>query len=356
MRPNEDNGMSVERLLVAERPEPRPEFAAELDARAAEGFAGSRSRLRLPAMPALAGATAVALVAAVVGVSSVLDRESATIEDPAPAPSGLSGERAIGGERPGARDAAREDAPQSLESSAAEGVAPNRRKVARTAALTLSTAPADVREVANGVVEVTHRYRGFVASSNVSSGEGEAAGGTFDLRLPARDLQPALDDLSELADVSSLTEGTEDITRRFATGRERIAELTEQRGRLRAKLDAADAPREKRALRLRLREVRGTLESVRRDLAAATERVRFVPVHVGIRADGEEPDPGWSIGDALDDAVGVLEVAVGVTLVALAGALPIAVVAVLLWLAARAWVRGRRERALGPRGGEGPRA
>jgi Domain of unknown function (DUF4349) len=343
MTPHEDNGTSVESLLVAERPEPRPEFATQLDARAAEGFAKERSRPRPRLVPALAGATGVALVAAVIGASGVLDRDPATIEDPAPAPTQLE-----------TREPAREDAAQSaetLESAPADAVARGRRQVARTADLTLSTPPGQVSEVADGVVDVTHRYRGFVAASNVSSGGGEAAGGEFDLKLPARTLQPALDDLSELAHVSALTEGSDDITRRFTTGRERLAEFTEQRDRLRAKLDAAATPEEQHGLRLRLREVRAELDGVRADLAAAAERVRMVPVHVGIRADADAPDAGWSIGDALDDAVRVLEVAVGVTVIALAGAVPVAIVAALLWLAARAWVRRRREASLDERPG-----
>jgi hypothetical protein len=223
------------------------------------------------------------------------------------------------------------------------------RKVARTADLALSTAPDDLREVADGVVEVTHGYRGFVVSSSVSSGEGETANGDFELKLPARSLQPALDDLSELAHVSSLTEGTDDITRRFTSGRERIAELTDQRERLRTKVAEADTIEEQRSIRLRLREVRRSLEAVRADLAEATERVRFVPVHVSLLADAGEADGGWSINDALDDALRVLEVVVGVTLIMLAIAVPIAIVALATWIAARAWVRGRRERALDER-------
>jgi hypothetical protein len=81
----------------------------------------------------------------------------------------------------------------------------------------------------------------------------------------------------------------------------------------------------------------------------ATERVRFVPVHVSLLADAGEVDEGWSIDDALDDALRVLEVVVGVTLIMLAIAMPIAIVALVTWIAARAWVRSRRERALDER-------
>jgi hypothetical protein len=355
MRPNDEDGMRFESLLVAERPEPRLEFAAELDARVAEGFAKQRQpkRRAFQLRYALGAASVVAATAVAVSVSGVL-------EDERPAGRDVR-------ELPGVADqnehAHPEAGRQSDETSAAGAVVepfskrvpaePAKRRQARTADLILSTASADVRDVADGVVDVTHRYRGFVLRSNVSSGNGSNAGGEFELKLPARDLQPALDDLSELAHVSSLEEGTEDIARRFTSARGRIDQLTEQRERLRAKLAEADTIEQESALRLRLHEVRRSLEAVRADLARATERVRFVPVHIGIRADADEApvDTGWSIGDALDDAVRVLEVAVGVTLIALAASLPVAIVSALLWLAARAWVRSRRERALDERAG-----
>jgi hypothetical protein len=225
------------------------------------------------------------------------------------------------------------------------------RRVARAADLSLSTAPEQLREVADGVVDVTHRYDGFVASSNVSSGDGPNAGAEFELMLPARDLQPALEELSELAHVSSLTESTDDITNRFTTGRDRVEELTEQRDRLRTKLAEA-GPDEAPALRARLDQVRTELAAVRADLADATARVRFTPVHVSIAADGEDPDTGWSIGDALDDSWRVLEIAAGVALIGLAGMIPVVFVIGVILVAVRTWRGWRRERALdeSPRG------
>ena len=62
---------------------------------------------------------------------------------------------------------------------------------------------------------------------------------------------------------------------------------------------------------------------------------------------GEEEDDGvWSPGDAAQDALRVLEVIAGVALIALAVLLPLAVVVIGLWLAARWGSRRGRERAL----------
>lgn len=337
------------RDLRAERPESRRAFVVELDARAATDFAARsakpprRARRRL--VPVLAGAAVVVVIAVAVTSTGLLEREE---------PTGT----AVPERQPVAPGPTEDEPLQQREDSLADPAAGpiggeratgSERKVARTADLTLSTAPEDLPEVADGVVDVTHRHRGFVASSSVSSGDGETANGEFDLKLPARNLQPALDDLSDLAHVNSLTEGTDDITRRFTSGRERIAELTEQRERLRAKLAEADTIEEQRSIRFQLREVRRSLEAVRADLAEATERVRFVPVQVSLQADAGDADVGWGINDALDDALRVLEVAVAVALIMLAIAVPIAIVALVTWIAALGWVRIRRERALDER-------
>jgi hypothetical protein len=65
------------------------------------------------------------------------------------------------------------------------------------------------------------------------------------------------------------------------------------------------------------------------------------------RKEAAAPDGGsWTPGDALRDAVRVLEVAAGIAVVALAIALPLLAVWLLAWLAHRAVTRRRRERSL----------
>ncbi|MGH2988900.1 MAG: DUF4349 domain-containing protein [Solirubrobacterales bacterium] len=341
MNPHDENETTIESLLIAERPEPRSEFTAELDARAAERFVKPRAprRRAFKLRYALGAASFVAVAAIAVSASGVLD-EAGRPEDVGRSP-GVADQL----EKPSPANDRSGEAALRFQGDPARPAPGDERRIARTADLALSTSPESVRDVADGVVDVTHRYSGFVVSSSVSSGDGETASGEFELKLSARTLQPALDDLSELGHVRSLTEGTDDITRRFTTGRERIEDLTAKRERLRAKLDAAD-PADEPAIRVELRMVRDSLATTRTELAGASERVRFVPVHVSIVADAAEADTGWTIGDALDDAVRVLEVAVGITLIALAGSVPVAIVAALLWLAARAWMRSRRERAL----------
>jgi hypothetical protein len=71
-----------------------------------------------------------------------------------------------------------------------------------------------------------------------------------------------------------------------------------------------------------------------------------VRIETGAGAMSEEDSGTWGVGDGLDDAGRILEIAAGVTIVGLAILVPLALVGLLAWLAHRAWVRSRREQAL----------
>jgi hypothetical protein len=72
-----------------------------------------------------------------------------------------------------------------------------------------------------------------------------------------------------------------------------------------------------------------------------------VQVQAARHAAAAPPAKGrWTPGDALHDAGRVLEVIAGVAVIALAVALPLAIVALCAALLARLYSRWRRERAL----------
>ena len=234
--------------LHALRETPTERFAAELDERVAEGFppaAGepeSRSwhdRLAPLLRPrvALAGAATVllALIVSVAAISSLDSGDGKSGPDqflsedgqPATPPTGSPESGRVG-------DAAAQQAPSAAAGGAAgtaiepvpppgvppvpsEQLKPGQERIQeRSASMTLSTEPEQVDDVADGVVEVTERYDGIVAASNVSTSDGRGRA-SFDLRIPTQNLQAALADLSDLADVSSRNEGTLDITAPFVT-------------------------------------------------------------------------------------------------------------------------------------------
>jgi hypothetical protein len=88
---------------------------------------------------------------------------------------------------------------------------------------------------------------------------------------------------------------------------------------------------------------RQELVAARAALREMKNRVTYAPVSVQIRADG---DGSWSIGDAADDAVGVLEAIAGTALITLAVLVPLAALLALGSLGAREFGRRRREATL----------
>jgi Domain of unknown function (DUF4349) len=375
----------LERELRAERPELNPEFARRLDEWAAAGFPPGgevdprtpRSRgpaiqawlrgvpERLGAIPprrllAPAAAALTLIVAAVVITrSGELDTGS---EPAAPLPAQTSpgetaapseGVEAGATEAPGG-GAAVDRAEAVAPPGAAREIGPRGRRIAQRIDLALATSPEEFRDAADGVLDVAREHRGFVVRSSVSGGDPAVEGtdpghASFQLRIPALRLQPALAALSELGHVVSRTDGTIDITRRFVSARQRIDALQKERDRLLQRLEAADTATEHESIRARLRIVAAELADAEDDLGRAQTRVRLVPVSVLIAADPSLDgggDDGWDLDDAADDAVDVLRFVAGVALISVAVLLPLALLGALAWLvAARARTRAR-ERAL----------
>jgi hypothetical protein len=224
------------------------------------------------------------------------------------------------------------------------------RRVERTAALTLAARPRAIEDVADRVVRVTDASGGYVASSSVSGGAD--AGGSFRLRIPTARLQRTIAELSRLAHVRERTQATNDITAESVSARERLREARREREGLLRALAGATTLNETDSIKARLRIVNRQIGVARAAVARVDNRARFANVEVTLVADrnagaGAGDDDGtWTPGDALDDAVRVLEVAAGIALIALALALPIGLIAALGVAASRVAGRRRRERAL----------
>lgn len=390
MNRNEPKMDDLIAALRAERPEPRPEFTADLDARAAEGFprggaAGDADRAldrvrraitRLPAgWPRLAPALGTA-AALVIGIGIAISQPElggqgrnddgggsppVALEQPgtAPGPARSAAEPAGPVElsqkstEPQAGSSAGTDSSAPSDFIAppppsGERITPGRdRKVERSAQLTLATSADHVEETADEVFRVVDRHRGIVRSSSVTGGaDTGVAGAQFDLLIPGAELQATVADLSELAHVRSRTEGTLDVTTPFVTARERLAEARAERESLLRRLEAATTANEAEAIRARLRTAGERIASARREMSSISRRVRFSPLYLSIVGDGSAPAEEWGLGEAWDDALNVLAVMAGAALVGLAASVPIALLIAACWLAYAAVRRRRRDRAL----------
>jgi Domain of unknown function (DUF4349) len=391
MRPEE-----LERELRAERPQVDPDFARKLDDWAAAGFprggelgprpdrirglitAGRDGRatrkrtFRPQRWLAPAGGVAL-LLALVVGISSLqtVDTDDASLDagggaDSAGEAPAIQGDSAAENAAPPAQSV-----PENADAGGGQVLRESRRdlslgfggnrtsarpshgKIAQNVDLALATAPEDFRDTADGVLDVVDDHRGFVLRSSVSGGDPGVEGArqglaTFEIRVPAGQLQAAIASLSDLGHVVSRTDGTVDITSRFDSAKRRIATYTEARDRLLRRLEDAVTETEQDAIRAQLRIVEAQLDAAQDDLGAAQQRVHLVPVTVTVSSDESVTggDGDWDLGDALDDAAKVLTVAGGVLLITAAVLLPLAILVAVGWLIADRASRRARERTL----------
>ncbi len=389
--------------LRALRPTPRPQFAAELDERAAAGFP-RRSRLPLKSAPDLftamrgkgpahwrrllipAGGVAVIAIAittaVIVGSESGGSSSSQTphtlfdqtqtakpqdapglhgysagaAESAAPATAeaessvGASGSKQSSGEvmrsdelsfQPGAQIERRSG-------SAKPGV--HNRAVERNAELVLGADPADVGDDSSEVFEAVHAHDGIVLRSSTREGEPGVAGARFELLIPSPKLGDALAALSGVDEVRTRHEATNDITAPTVTTGELLADSKARVDSLLAQLAGAETESEREAVEAELAQERRHRARLRTQLQHLERRADFSRVFVRIETGASDQSSGggaWGIGDALDDAGHILAVAAAVALLALAILGPIALFALLAWLAHRAWVRHERRRVLG---------
>jgi acetolactate synthase regulatory subunit len=218
-----------------------------------------------------------------------------------------------------------------------------------SASLVLGAKPGGVQGVADEIVAVTDRHRGFVLSSSVQATD-DGGGASFELRVPSERLKAALADLSRVADVRERREAAQDITREFVSARSRLADARADRKGLLRRLARAATDLERESLKAQLRDVGSRIAAAKTDLARVNNRASYSNISVAVVGDpaagAEENDGVWSPGDAAKDAVRVLEVVAGVLLIALAVGLPLALLAGLALILARLMQRRRRERLL----------
>jgi Domain of unknown function (DUF4349) len=363
--------------LRADTPEARPEFGTELRERVEAGFTAAKDSARARQAAALARlggkaahvrrlprqllpAAGVALAVALLSLALIAlpDFRAGDAED------------AGGGGGGGGGGVAEQAPPASppmvdqLSRGAADGAPPNPpvppgdgnfapgrgdRKIERSFSLELEVPLDEMARVAEDVAAVTNRHGGFVLSSSVDTGE-DGGGGDFSLRIPTDRLRPALRDLAGLAPVIRQTQEGRDVTREHVTAKDRLQAARAERRSLLRRLEQADTDEEAEAIRRRLELVAGEINGLRGQLRDLRLRTDYAVVTVSLLVD-ENPDGGsggtsGSLDDALGDAGDLLVGTAGVLIRVLALALPLGLIALAAWLAARVFRRRRRESAL----------
>lgn len=375
--------------LLALRPSPRAEFTAELDANLAAGFAKGKGggdcarrfglaqalrgisprRLALPAAATTVAALVIATALIAVGQegsSSSPRRIAAGANEPSrgthdfsllpkeasPAAAPPASESTSGGARTGSS--------AGFELSVAPPTAQNasaslHRHVERGAELVLRTAPSEIDASAQEVFAAVHAAHGIVLSSSIRGGSGRAHGSTadphasFQLLIPSAHLSDTLASLSRIADVSARHESTLDITAPTISAGEQLDDAQARIDSLLAQLAGAESEAERATVEAELRSARRQATALRSNLDRLHQRAHFAQVSLRIESDhaiGSSSGP-WGIDDAFGDAGHILSTAAAVAVIGIALIAPLAAIGLLAWLAHRAWVRRRRESALG---------
>jgi Domain of unknown function (DUF4349) len=362
--------------LRALRPTPRPEFAAELDERAAAGFPRHsrwpRLSWRMPSpMRILIPAGGVALIAIAIATAVLtasdggkVSSEDLAVSRPEPTPAGKAPHQPhstefstetpaapSAGSAGAATEAEVELKPFSQEVRPHLDVKPglHNRAVERSAELVLGADPADVADDASKVFEAVHAHDGIVMRSSTREGEPGVAGARFELLIPSTKLSDALAALSGIDEVRSRHEATDDITAPTVQTGELLQDSKARIDSLLVQLEAAETESEREAVEDELAAERRHRARLRAQLQNLERRANYSRVLVRIETGGSHDSSGggtWGVDDALGDAGHILAVAAAVAVVALAILGPIALVALLAWLTHRAWVRRERRRVL----------
>ena len=358
----------LETLLRDVRPTPRPAFTAKLDSRAAAGFPGPvpgwKRKLRAlrdhAAALTLATATAGALLLVVVVIAKTVtvggDDEGIVAmsgDSSAKAPDALATPEAAtdsGGLEATSKSRSATGAQPFPTTSPLTTAQTRDRAVLHNAAITLSAPYAEVESVVDRAIQLVDGLGGYVETSEVSS-SGSRASATLTVKIPSAKLDSGLAQISKLAHVKSRSQQAQDVTDQRSALEARVRDARADRDGLRARLAKAATDKERSSLRARLDRASRRVTRAERAVAALGQEVSFATVDLsvqGTRSSGAAAVPGdrWTPGDALGDAGRVLEVIAGVLVIALAIALPLAILAVLAGFGSHVVTRRRRERAL----------
>lgn len=350
---------TLEDVLEEITPKPDADFIADMERRMEQGFPREPSRLPRLALPqfrprSIAGVAASAVLALVVAASLVGGDHTSPAPRPQPLPETQAASGGAGEAQPGPRPHRFREAqrrtlssgkavPYTAQSDNTAAPHARTRRVEQSAQLTLAADRDDFDSVADSIFRIADRHRGFVLRSSFTEGEGST--GSFELRVPARDLESALNELSQVASVRSRSESSNDVTAPFVSVRDRLRTARALRTNLLRRLEIAPTDTAVEALRARLAIVGRRIASLRGELRGLRERTQFATVLVEL-VDKSQGAVTGKTDEAVDDAVGSLEDVLNFSIRALGVLVPAAVVALLAWLGAAYARRRARERAL----------
>jgi hypothetical protein len=397
MRPFDDDDMpvgsdeysDVALMMAAVREWPSEEFARDLDARVARRFAplpsapagqalrASRGRrwLSLPALGGVGGLVVAAVVAVVVvtqsgggsparyGGLTPLGAEKSpgavrNVSKPLHTASNGAASTSASGLSNGVGLPATTNYSKAATGSAALLPTPNSgtgAKQIQSAQISLSVPNHHIEQVSAEVYNVVSDQHGYVGSSRITAASKNSGGGyaDFTLSIPVNNLQAAMAQLSRLhfAAVSSRTDASQNVGGQYSRDQNRLHDAQALRTSLLKQLQTADSETAIDSIEAQIKTAERQITNAQTTLHSLQHRISYSTVSVDINSGGLPVVPvakssGFTISRGGHDAVRVLIVAAGVSLIVLAVLIPVGLVVALLSWIGLAMRQRRRERAL----------
>ncbi|MBA2507054.1 MAG: DUF4349 domain-containing protein [Thermoleophilaceae bacterium] len=214
------------------------------------------------------------------------------------------------------------------------------RRVERSASITLAAGEDDIGKAAAGIARVAEQRKGYIVSSDLSTGE-DGASGSFELRVPARELIAAMADLGDLATVESRTQRSQDVTQGFVTAQDRLDRARAERKSLLRRLERADSGNEARSLRRQLDLASAEVRRLQGEIRRLGERTAFASISVTLEKDGGSGASPGGVQEGLDDLTGSLLESVNIALRLLGLLIPVGLLVLLFWTTYRWSARHR---------------
>jgi TolA-binding protein len=185
-----------------------------------------------------------------------------------------------------------------------------------------------------------------VLTSHVSTGDqGTGSGGTFELRVPARQLQATLADLSKLGHMTARSESGQDMTAPYSNVQSRLGNALLERRTLLLRLKHAKGARAD-GIRSRLASVNADINTLAGQMQELRRRTVYSTVDVTLEQQRGGAGAGGSTGAAFKDALHTLQALANFLVRALGVLLPLALLGGAAALGTRTLRRRRREAAL----------
>lgn len=190
------------------------------------------------------------------------------------------------------------------------GTAQVNRKLIRTFDVNIQTKEFD--EVLSGIQSKVQELGGYIEHSSLDGGSAYYSNynrySSLTVRIPSDQLDQFIENVKESANVTYISESTEDITLQYVDVESRKIALETERDRLLELLEQASSVEDLITINSRLSEVRYQLESYASTLRTLDNQVDYSTVHINIdevdRENKVEPKTFWEeVKDDFGDSV-----------------------------------------------------